>query len=497
MTRVIMAALCFLAAAALTATSQPPFPGDRKGDKGKGTPRFVLGKAFPPFIRDELELSPEQEKQLAAIEDELREKLEKLLTEDQKKTVKAFRPRGPGGFPGGPPDGPPGGPGGQGRTDTTSRAAFGNAAENPPPAIPDGLKAIGGRWYVKEGKPNVYYYRDADKFVDLFSQQIADSNKDGVPDLQLSHDERFLIIDSQNLPNHPTAKFPNSGNPNSIRVQKFRFRIPLAPTPSPTITTVPMGEIGVAINGVVFFNPFEAGGMNAVAGYSEVWFDSCCGHPQQSGIYHYHKYPSCLKTPFPDEGKGHSPVIGFAWDGYPVYGPYVADGVMARDLKGADALDVCNGRFDPDRGYHYHVTPGKFPYMIGGYAGIPERSNSRPLGRAGVGALIDNTSGESREGAGIVWVKPGTADRGKTHVMRIELDPDAVRGRLPAAAPGRVVIGPYEANRIARDGNTVTCEITIPGGANRGTLLDCHLEFDGGGRIIALKKNNVFRIGGE
>src|SRR5262249_19542212 len=141
----------------------------------------------------------------------------------------------------------------------------------------------------------------------------------------------------------------------------------------------------------------------------------------QSGVYHYHKYPTCLKTPFPDDGDRHSPVIGFAWDGYPVYGPYVSKGVMAKDLTGAAALDVCNGRFDLYRGYHYHATPDKFPYMIGGYAGVVESSNSRPLSRAGKGALIDNTSGESREGRGVVTVKPGTADAGKSHVIRIEL----------------------------------------------------------------------------
>jgi hypothetical protein len=251
-----------------------------------------------------------------------------------------------------------------------------------------------------------------------------------------------------------------------------------------------MGPVGVAINGVVFFNPFEAGGMNAVAGYSEVWFDSCCGHPEQRGAYHYHKYPSCVKTPFPDDGKSHSPVIGFAWDGYPLYGPYVADGVMAKDLKGAEALDVCNGRFDPNRGYHYHATPGKFPYLIGGYAGVVEGNRVR-----GSGALKDNTSGASREGAGITSVKPGTALRGREHTIRIELNPDAAR--IPAGAPNRGAIGPFEANNIAREGNVVTCTIAIPNDANRGAIHDCHFEWDTPNQITVLKKNSVFRVGGE
>ena len=91
-----------------------------------------------------------------------------------------------------------------------------------------------------------------------------DSNKDGIDNVRLSHDAQSLIIQSQGYPNHPTAKFPNSGNPNTIQVQDFHFRLPLEPRVAQKITRVPMGPIGMALNGVVFFNPFEAGGMNAV-----------------------------------------------------------------------------------------------------------------------------------------------------------------------------------------------------------------------------------------
>jgi len=236
------------------------------------------------------------------------------------------------------------------------------------------LKPIGGRWLVSRGARPTYFYRDGERFVDLFSYHQQDSNKDGIENVRISHDETFLIIRSQGYPNHPTAVFPNSGNPNTIRVQDFTFRLPLEPRLADEITRVPMGPIGMALNGVVFFNPFEMGGMNAVEGYAEVWLDSCCGHPQQEGVYHYHKYPSCVKSPFPDDGKQHSPIIGFAFDGFPLYGPYEEAGVMARDLKGKLALDVCNGHSDKLRGYHYHVTPGRFPYLIGA---TPGSSNGR------------------------------------------------------------------------------------------------------------------------
>ncbi len=123
---------------------------------------------------------------------------------------------------------------------------------------------IGGRWYLELSPPNRYLYDDGTGLVDLFSYHIKDSNKDGIPNLKLSHDARFLIIESQGYPNHPTAVFPNSSNPNSIRVQNFVFRLPLVPKEADEITRLPMGPIGTAINGVVFFNPFEMGGMNAV-----------------------------------------------------------------------------------------------------------------------------------------------------------------------------------------------------------------------------------------
>lgn len=125
---------------------------------------------------------------------------------------------------------------------------------------PADLQSIGGKWYVKRGDKPVYFYRDADRFVDLFSYHAKDSNKDGIDNVRVSHDSRFINIDSQGYPNHPTAKFPNSGNPNSISVQDFHFRLPLEPKLSGKVTRVPMGPIGMALNGVVFFNPFEAGG---------------------------------------------------------------------------------------------------------------------------------------------------------------------------------------------------------------------------------------------
>jgi len=355
---------------------------------------------------------------------------------------------------------------------------------------------VGGRWSLEPGheKPR-YLFRDGDNSVDLFSYHQSDSNKDGTDEVRLRHEPEFLVIESQGWPNHPTATFPNSGNPNTIRVQEFTFRLPLEPRKAAEIARLPMGPIGVALNGVVFFNPFEQGGMNAVEGYSEVWLDSCCGHPQQTGVYHYHKYPTCVKSPFPDDGTRHSPVIGFAFDGFPIHGPYESDGVMAKDLEGDRSLDVCNGHEDAERGYHYHVTPGRFPYVIGGYRGVPEPSNNRGLRWMGTGAIEDNAEGESLMEAVIAEVRPGILPRGGRREVTLVLDPAvARRSPIPDTKPSWVQFGPYEAVAIAREGNTITATIDVPADASLGMLLDCHLEFEAGRRTRAVKKNDVLRI---
>src|SRR5262245_25766347 len=98
------------------ASSQPPRKdGDKKGPpEGKGPPpRFELGRVLPPPLVEELELTREQHAEIAKLEKEVKERLSKILTAEQKKKVENFRPpRGPGGPPpGGPGKGPPGGGG--------------------------------------------------------------------------------------------------------------------------------------------------------------------------------------------------------------------------------------------------------------------------------------------------------------------------------------------------------------------------------------------------
>jgi Arylsulfotransferase (ASST) len=82
-----------------------------------GPPR--PGEVLPRPVQDRLKLTDDQKQQVAALQQEADEALDKLLTEEQRMRVKEMQkgfggpPGGPGGRPGRPP-GPPGGPGGFG-----------------------------------------------------------------------------------------------------------------------------------------------------------------------------------------------------------------------------------------------------------------------------------------------------------------------------------------------------------------------------------------------
>lgn len=189
--------------------------------------------------------------------------------------------------------------------------------------------------------------------------------------VKVSYTETSMIVESDGIPNHKTAKYPNKDNPNTIQKQKYRFQIPLHPKVAEKPTATPFGPIGVALNGIPFYNQYNREGEDAVR--LEV-FDSCCGHPDPGGRYHYHKFPVCVKSPFKDTPGKHSPLVGYAFDGYGIYGPRSDGGKPPTDL------DECNGHSDDERGYHYHATES-YPYIVGAYHGEVDKSNiDRPPG---------------------------------------------------------------------------------------------------------------------
>ena len=286
-------------------------------------------------------------------------------------------------------------------------------------------------------------------YLDL-SGALVDEDRIKPDNVTVSFESTSMIVHAGNLPNHPTAKFPSppgSGdrNPSYIQEHDYTYHIPLQPERNPDARAMDlnnanralnMGAIGIAINGVVFYNPFDIGMTDATD-----FMDRCCGHPSPDNRYHYHKYPVCVKSPFADEGKEHSPLIGWAFDGFAIYGPYEGEGVMAKDSK-ENPLNAFNGHADPERGWHYHVTPGKFPYIIGGYWGQVDRRNMR-----GGGMMAGGPGGPGGPGRPGGPGGPGAGPRGpggpggfrpRPHPVMTALDLDgdgALSAKETAAAP--------------------------------------------------------------
>jgi hypothetical protein len=173
-----------------------------------------------------------------------------------------------------------------------------------------------------------------------------------------------VFIHTKGIPSYPTGPFLD-GNPSQAEDQDAIFKFPLNPTQNsgtPTATT--MGNIGVFINGVALFdyrdgvawnpatnslcggpgNPPCPGGPGATMDWNRdailaemSGFDCSKGHPAM-GNYHHHQNPSAFDLDlnvvsticnlydadglYAIDSTQHSPLIGFAYDGFPIYGAY-------------------------------------------------------------------------------------------------------------------------------------------------------------------------------
>lgn len=119
-----------------------------------------------------------------------------------------------------------------------------------------------------------------------------------------------------------------TGGPVAVTYTSYRFRLPLTPTPNTgTPVAVPGGTLGLWINGTNIHPAKDASSYNNQGAWftdavvnEGVGFDDCNGHPDISSIYHTHVNPDCLYDR--RDSTRHSPIIGWAMDGYPVYGAY-------------------------------------------------------------------------------------------------------------------------------------------------------------------------------
>ncbi len=174
----------------------------------------------------------------------------------------------------------------------------------------------------------------------------------------VNYSPSFVYASTKGIPAYVTGPFLD-GNPSLASNQNAIFKFPLNPvqnTGAPINTTG--GNIGVFINGVAMFDYRDGvswkNSTNSLAGGplggmgDNIWnrdavvaekngFDCSKGHPAM-GNYHHHQNPSAFDLDltvisticnlydadglYVIDSTKHSPLIGFAYDGFPVYGAY-------------------------------------------------------------------------------------------------------------------------------------------------------------------------------
>ena len=126
------------------------------------------------------------------------------------------------------------------------------------------------------------------------------------------------------------------------------FLIPATPVVADSPGALTPG-VGISLNG--FQIAAQAPVSDILSNYTIAAFDDCGGHVNPNDGYHYHSATAadgCNSAG--TDADGHPALIGYAMDGYGIYGP-LDEGSAEIDL-----LDGCYGQEDEVRGYHYHAA---------------------------------------------------------------------------------------------------------------------------------------------
>ena len=200
-------------------------------------------------------------------------------------------------------------------------------------------------------------------YVQGNSTPINETTLANVQTVQYSNN--WVYVTTTGVPSYITGPFMD-GNPSLATNQNAIFKMPLNPTQNTgTLTNTTGGNIGIFINGVALFDYRDGvawnsntntlcGGLPGMSpcpggpGASFSWnrdaipaekggFDCSKGHPAM-GNYHHHQNPSAFKLDltvisnvcdlydadglYVIDSTVHSPLIGYAYDGFPIYGAY-------------------------------------------------------------------------------------------------------------------------------------------------------------------------------
>ncbi len=277
---------------------------------------------------------------------------------------------------------------------------------------------------------------DCADYVNVYDATVTDI-KNSITfnaDITIEASETECIITSNSVPNHDfndeTANF--AGGAEGATISETDSVSTITRTPAIASAPTPISQEvknAIFLNGVRLdiiaagcydpTNPdaLEDGNFGRGCASFDPWVldplgfegnfgvDMNNGHTQPGGGYHYHGGPNAMYDDNP--GSEGSPVIGFAADGFPVYGSYFYDSASGQvrkalsgyslkvgsrgtrtdtnpggdydgtynddwEFTGIGDLDECNGMFI-DSQYGYYVTD-TYPWVIKCLSGTPHES---------------------------------------------------------------------------------------------------------------------------
>ncbi len=218
----------------------------------------------------------------------------------------------------------------------------------------------------KRPKPAPFIQPDLSKHIDsarctTIQESISDAGFD--KNVAVICDETYAYIASSTYPDHEMMTGITGTNEQiPVPAQGYAAPIKLEPKKADTLTTID-AAVGVAVNGVPIYDYSSQGELD-VSQYDAKHdtlvlgqLDNCGGHSGRGDDYHYHVSPTCMIDTMTN--KDDNTIIGWAYDGYPLYGDKNPDG---SEIAKGD-LDVCNGQADDTFGYRYQTSTTP-PYII-------------------------------------------------------------------------------------------------------------------------------------
>ena len=177
--------------------------------------------------------------------------------------------------------------------------------------------------------------------------------------------DTYCNLSSDNIPNHDFNDTSANFRTNVAEIDR-EFRVQRDPQVAPEISQINrQAWDAVMLNGVVAdvksagcYKPSESradadGNTEAGCGPNDNWMlipleystkfgaDIHNAHVQPDGTYHYHGNPNAMFDDSPS-GEG-SPVIGFAADGFPIYGSYILDSLTGSYRKALSGYTLKEG----------------------------------------------------------------------------------------------------------------------------------------------------------